>query len=302
MNKTSADTPLVIEASICPYRPAEPVWDVHAMIREANACLAAGAAIVHHHHDMRLDEQASIEEMLVMGRAVKAQFPDAILYPDFLKAATVEGKVAHIAPLAQAQVLGMVPVDPGRANSGQLDDHGVPYGNNVVQYSFDDANATLKLAKQLQVPLAVGIYEAYNLRWALAQEAAGRMPPGTMVKLYFGGRYSLIHIGRRALNFGLPLTRESIDAYLKMMEGSRLPWCVGLMGDALMDSTVVRYILERGGHLRVGIEDAASCSPATNHEMVEAAVALAQEVGRPVVQGSAAWQALGRPEQARVAA
>lgn len=294
MKNNISDMPLVIEASICPYRHAEPVWDVNGMISEAKACLQAGAAIVHHHHDMRFNEQESIAEMLTLGKAVKQDFPGAILYPDFLKADTVSGKIAHIAPLAQAGVLGMVPVDPGRANSGQLDDNGAPVGNNVVQYSFDDANLTLELAQQVRTPLAIGVYESYNLRWALAQESIGKLPAGTMVKLYFGGEYSLIHIGRRALNFGLPLTRESIDAYLKMMEGSKLPWCVGLMGDALIDSPVLRYVIERGGHLRVGIEDAASRSTASNREMVATAVELARQVGRPVVQGAAAWAALGR--------
>jgi len=69
-----------------------------------------------------------------------------------------------------------------------------------------------------------------------------------------------------------------------MMEGSKLPWCVGLMGDALIDSPVLRYVIERGGHLRVGIEDAASRSTASNREMVATAVELARQVGRPVVQ------------------
>jgi len=50
--------------------------------------------------------------------------------------------------------------------------------------------------------------------------------------------------------------------------------------------------LEQGGHLRVGIEDAAGMSPLGNAEMVAAAVALAAETGREVVQGAAVRAAL----------
>ena len=72
------DRPVVIEAAICPYRAMAPVWDVHGMINESKACIAAGAAIIHHHHDMRFDSAASIDEMLTMGRAVKAAHPQAM--------------------------------------------------------------------------------------------------------------------------------------------------------------------------------------------------------------------------------
>ena len=70
--------------------------------------------------------------------------------------------------------------------------------------------------------------------------------------------------------------------YLAMLEGSSLQWSVGLFGDSLLDSPVARYAVEKGGHLRVGIEDIASVTDATNVETVEAAVALATEVGRPI--------------------
>ena len=71
-----------------------------------------------------------------------------------------------------------------------------------------------------EVPLTIGVYEPVQLRWALAYEAAGRLPTGSMVKLYFGGTRSLFNIGRPALNFGLPPIPQSLDMYLTMMDGS----------------------------------------------------------------------------------
>ena len=64
-------------------------------------------------------------------------------------------------------------------------------------------------------------------------------------------------------------------------------------GDPLLESPLARYALERGGHLRVGIEDAAGMSPLGNAEMVAAAVALARETGREVVQGAGVRLVLG---------
>lgn len=283
---------LIIEAAICPFRFGEPVWNEAAMAREARDCFEAGAGIIHHHHDFRLDSPNSIDEMVAMGRAVKQRHRAALLYPDFLKEDNVQGRVGHFAPMLQAGVIDLLPVDPGRANSGQLDEAGLPMGDNKVQASFDDANYILKLAHQYDKPLAIGIYEPYNLRWVLAHAAAGNLPRGSLIKLYFGGRHSLIHLGRKALNFGLPPTCSALDAYLDMLEGTQLPWSVGLMGDALLDSPLARYALERGGHLRVGIEDAAGTSPLSNRQMVEAAVALARQVGRPVATGDAALRTL----------
>jgi len=63
--------------------------------------------------------------------------------------------------------------------------------------------------------------------------------------------------------------------------------CSVLDADAQMPA-----LLERGGHLRVGIEDTGSSS-LTNVETVLAAVALAGDVGRPIARGSDARDVLG---------
>ena len=95
-----------------------------------------------------------------------------------------------------------------------------------------------------------------------------------------------------ALNFGLPPTPQALDMYLMMMGNSALPWSVGVMGGSLLDLPLARSALERGGHLRVGIEDTGSSS-LTNVETVLAAVALAGDVGRPIARGSDARDVLG---------
>jgi hypothetical protein len=59
-----------------------------------------------------------------------------------------------------------------------------------------------------------------------------------------------------------------------MIEGCTLPWVVTVLGGSLLETPLARYVLERGGHLRVGIEDGAGAIDVTNVETVQAAMAL----------------------------
>jgi len=102
------------------------------------------------------------------------------------------------------------------------------------------------------------------------------------------------------INFGLPPTKNALDVYLSMMEGSGLPWTVSLFGDPLLESPLARYALEKGGHLRVGIEDAAIETDLSNADMVKAVAELAASIGRPIATGSTALDTLiaGYPKNA----
>jgi uncharacterized protein (DUF849 family) len=46
-----------------------------------------------------------------------------------------------------------------------------------------------------------------------------------------------------------------LDAYLAMLGDAPIPWAVAVLGGSLLDAPVARLALERGGHLRVGLED-----------------------------------------------
>ena len=116
-----------------------------------------------------------------------------------------------------------------------------------------------------------------------------------MVKLYFGGEWGLSARGR-GVTFGLSPTRNALLAYLDMLEGTDLPWSVSVWGGDLMDTPVARLALERGGHLHVGLEEHFHPDrKPTNVELVEQAVALAAEVGRPIATDAQAADLLDLP-------
>jgi uncharacterized protein (DUF849 family) len=80
-----------------------------------------------------------------------------------------------------------------------------------------------------------------------------------------------------------------------MLEGTGLPWSVAVLGGDVITSGLARLALERGGHLRVGLEDFAGPRTPTNEELVEEAAHLAREMSRPVATCTEAAAILGLP-------
>jgi uncharacterized protein (DUF849 family) len=91
-----------------------------------------------------------------------------------------------------------------------------------------------------------------------------------MVKLYFGGE----------LEFGLPPTQAALDAYLELLEPSGLPWSVAVLGGDVVGCGLAERAIRRGGHVRVGLEDYAGPEVPTDMELLHAAVALVERLGR----------------------
>ena len=288
--------PVVVEAAINgvtpkarnPNVPVEPA----EIADDALACFAAGAAIVHNHVDVVMvpgDEAA--DRYLEGWRPVLAERPDALLYPTVNAGATVEDSYAHIRPLAERGGLRIGLADLASVNLGGRDADGVPTGGFVYANSFDDGHHQLGLCRELGLGPSLAIFEPGFLRTALAWHAAGRLPAGAMVKLYFGGEEG--YLG--GATFGLRPTEKALDAYLELLDGSGLPWSVSVFGGDVVGSGLARLALERGGHLHLGLEAYAGDRTPTNEELVAEAVTLCEAVGRPVATSTQAATLLGLP-------
>jgi 3-keto-5-aminohexanoate cleavage enzyme len=284
--------PVLIEAAITPLRKGAPVQTADQTVHEAVASLAAGAAIIHHHHDFTLAEPAAIAEVIDVETRILATYPHAYMYADYLRGDSMAEKNAHLQPMSDAGVLRMVALDPGLTQFGHLGDDGLPSRHIQGGTTFPEAAAVTDFASSQRVPLSVGIYEPGNLRWAIAYARAGKFPIGTMIKLYFGGDYAMGGVRTPAVNFGMYPTKAALDLYLSMLDGVDMPWIVSVQGGVLLDTPIARYALERGGHLRVGVEDTAGATEMTNAETVQAAADLAAAVGRPVAEGQDATAVL----------
>jgi 3-keto-5-aminohexanoate cleavage enzyme len=88
--------PAVIEAAITPLRKGAPVQTPEQTVGEALASLAAGAGIIHHHHNFTLDAAAAIDQIISVERSILAQYPSAYLYADYLRGDRMKEKNAHL--------------------------------------------------------------------------------------------------------------------------------------------------------------------------------------------------------------
>jgi uncharacterized protein (DUF849 family) len=291
--------PLIIEAALNgatpksrnPHVPVTP----EEITTAALAAMEAGAAIVHTHierMDMTGDEATT---RYMAGYApVLEQRPDAILWGTVATGPNVEARFGHYRGLARAGVR-MGAFDPGSVNLGSHGPDGLPGASVLYATTYRDIAWLAELHDQEQLGPAIAIYEPGWLRTTLAYEKAGKLPAGAFVKLYFGGRYNFLDGKRSEITFGLPPTEKALDAYLELLDGSSLPWAVAAIGDCVVETGLAQLAIERGGHVRVGLEDFGGERQPDNLELIAEVVALAEQAGRPIATPTEAAQILKLP-------
>jgi uncharacterized protein (DUF849 family) len=274
-----AGRPVVIEAAINGANPDAPRTP-EEITRCALACFDAGAAVVHNHIDLFGAADEAAARYREGWDPVLAARPDALLYPTINGIGPVEERYSHITPLAEDGGLRIGVIDPGSVNLGA---------------SFAYVNAGSDIEHQWQlcdrhglVP-GMSIFEPGFLRAALAYWRAGKLPPGTMLRFYFGGREAEADGG---FTFGLAPTERALDAYLELLGDCPLRWSVTVVGGDLFATDLPELALARGGHLRVGLEDHRG-RRASNEELVAQAVERVVASGRTVADSAAAAALLG---------
>jgi uncharacterized protein (DUF849 family) len=271
------------------------------LAEEALRCLDAGAAIVHTHVEERdAGPERAAKLYLEHFAPVLERRPDALLYPTVVLDEAVERRIGHLPILARRCGLRIGLMEPGSGTYGPTGEDGLPVpSDRAYVNTARDVRAMADLCRELGLGPSMVIFEPGFLRHALVYERAGRLPPGAFLRLTLCGAASYRGPGHVDLLCGLPSTPRALDAYLDMLEGSALPWAVSVVSGDVFENGVARHALERGGHLRVGLEDYAGPRRPTNVELVERAAKLAGEVGRPVASPAQAAQLLRLPRRSR---
>jgi len=303
---STIDTPVIIEAAINGATPKERNPNSPRLPDEiasdALACFDTGAAIVHNHVDVvGVPGDEAADRYLEGWRPVFEQRPDALIYPTTNFGPGVEGAYSHMAPLTERGNLRIGIIDPGSVNLGGCDEDGLPAAPGFVYAnSFGDIRHQAGLCRQLRLGPSMAIFEPGWLRTALLYWRAGQLPQGAMIKLYFGGDagYASGNAPRTGAAFGLPPTRTALDAYCELLDDCDLPWSVAVIGGDIFESEMVGLALERGAHLHVGLEDFGGAGTPANVELVQQAVDLCKDVGRPVATGDDAAHILQLPRAA----
>jgi len=290
--------PAIIEASLNggtpksanPHVPRTP----GEITIDALSCIDAGASMIHTHTDDPVGGGSGIHDpapYLEAWRPILDARPGTLLFPTAPvgQPVPVEDRFSHSVALAEAGVLAQAPVDPGSTNIGRRAADGLPPDSDrVYSTNFRDARWMIERCRELRIGISVSIFEPGFLRFILAYHHAGRLPPGVMIKLYFGAD---------PLLFGLPPTTASLEAYLQLLDGTGLPWLVSAFGADVVECGLAEAALERGGHVQVGLEPFGGDRQPTNLELVQEAAALAQRVGRTVASGAEAAAILRLPQR-----
>ncbi len=281
----SSATPVIIEAAINgttsrdrnPSVPRTP----EEIAEEAIRCIEAGASIIHNHNDdpvLDMVTKAHAAGPYVEAwRPVLERHPGVFLYPTMTGGGphtTVEERYGHIPKIAEAGVLRMGIVDPGSVNLGGFDADGAPSASEIVYLnSAADIRHMVDTCTALGVPVSFSIFDGSFMRTAVAYIRSGRIRHGGQIKIFFGSDFA---------PFGIPATPAGLEAYLDILGDCPLPWSVALPGGDILENEIGRLALERGGHLRVGLEDYAGPGEPTNLEIIERTAKLIDEVGRTI--------------------
>jgi 3-keto-5-aminohexanoate cleavage enzyme len=243
-------------------QPGIPVR-VEEIVAEGAACAGEGAAIVHvHAYDEALGRQRDdpdIYARIIEGIRARA---DCIVYPTIPFASDgmdAGARFAAIETLAKRGLLEWAVVDPGSVNFDRF----------VYLNPNEHIRHGLALAARHRFHPSYAIYEPGFVRHG-ARLAAG--VPGLPAPLY---RFMF----SEGFAFGFPPARWALEAYLRLLAecAPDAPWMIaGLAVDAL---PLVPEAVARGGHVRVGLEDAPFGTPRSNLDWVRAARAAIERAG-----------------------
>ena len=174
-----------------------------------------------------------------------ADAPDALLYPTINGIGPVEERYSHITPLAETIGLRIGVIDPGSVNLGA--------GVRVRQLGVRHRATSGSCATRHGLVPGMSIFEPGFLRAALSVLARRQASTGHDAPLLLRRSGDARRTG--GFWFGLPPTEASLDAYLQMLGDCPLPWSVAVSAATSSPTDLPALALERGGHLRVGLED-----------------------------------------------
>jgi uncharacterized protein (DUF849 family) len=248
------------------------------IVDDGLASADAGAAILHFHaYDPVTGRQRDDYEIYapIIERIRKAV--DVICYPTLPFAGSVDAptplspseRFAAVEKLLKAGLIEWSVVDPGSTNITRYADaargkEGFTYANPESHIRYG-----LALAERHRMVPSYAIYEPGFMRLGAALHAAYPGAPRPIYRLMFSEQ----------MTFGFPPTGWALDAYLKLLEreapgGAWMSAGLGVDIEPLIEAT-----MRRGGHVRVGLEDACFGCEIGNRALTEQAVKRIEAAG-----------------------
>lgn len=267
---------------------------VPEIVADGIACARAGAAIVHvHAYDpatgLQNDDAETYAAIIEGIRAVE----DVIVYPtipfiqsaDAFRPGAADARFQAVEDLAGRGLLEWGVVDPGSTNLATFAQVGADDPGSIYLNPGEHVRRGLDLAARFGFVPSYAIYEPGFLRLgaALARHVPGCPPP--LYRFMFSDLFT----------FGFPPARYALDAYLHLLESEApgAPWMAAGLGVDIRP--LIPDVVSRGGHLRVGLEDAPFGSETANAAWVERAVAAVTAAGGRPASAAEVRRTLARP-------
>jgi uncharacterized protein (DUF849 family) len=249
---------------------------VEAIVTEGVACAAAGACIIHvHAYDGGGQQTFDWQVYARIIEGIRAQV-DVPVYPSIPSAGIGAGplsdeaaqRFAHIEALAVRGLLEFAVIDPGSVNFTELKIG--PATPPASTYLNPEAHVrhALAFAARYGFHPAYAIYEpGFTRAGAALARAAGAKTP--IYRFMFSDTFA----------YGFPPRPYALDAHLALLgeEAAGAPWMVAGLGVDIR--ALIPEAIRRGGHVRVGLEDAPFGSTQTNVQLVEEAARLVRAAG-----------------------
>lgn len=267
---------------------------------DAMRCVDAGASILHFHaYDPVTGRQRDDFDIYApIIERIRAR-ADVICYPTLPFAGSVDAptplsptqRFHAVDKLLQAGLIEWAVVDPGSTNISHYAD--IPVGKEGFVYANPESHIRhgLALAQKYAITPSYAIYEPGFMRLGAALHKAYPGAPVPIYRLMFSD-----HIA-----FGFPPADWALDAYLKLaaLEAPRALWMVAGLGVEI--EPLIEAAVARGGHVRVGLEDAPMGCALSNEALTERARRLIAAAGGGLATASDVRAALKAASPVRAA-
>jgi uncharacterized protein (DUF849 family) len=264
---------------------------VPAIVADGIACAEAGAAIIHvHAYDGGGPQTFDWQVYARIIEGIRAHI-DVPVYPSIPSAGIGMGplpesaaeRFAHVEALAARGLIEFAVVDPGSVNFTELAAGAATAPALTYLNPESHVRHALDFAARYGFHPAYAIYEPGFTRAGavIARAAAVRTP---IYRLMFSETFA----------FGFPPKPYALAAHLALLaeEAPGAPWMIAGLGVDVRP--LIPEAVRRGGHVRVGLEDAPFGTEATNRMLVEEAVRLVRSSGGEIasvrdVREALAW-------------
>ena len=270
-------------------QPGIPVA-VEEIVADGIAAADAGAAIVHvHAYDPSTGRQHDTWETyarIIEGIRAKV---DVILYPTIPLAgsdyasANAQQRFAHTAELARRGLLEWTVCDPGSCNFARFDEVSDAASGFVYQNPMGYIREGLRISRENKLHPGYAIYEPGFTRLGAALAKANPGLPQPIYRFMFSDEFA----------WGFPTKAAYLDTHLTLLAecDSSAPWMVAGLGVDIRP--LIGPAVVRGGHVRVGLEDAPWRTALSNRAWVEEATKAIRAAGGEPATADEVRSALG---------